>query len=263
MPTLNEHRSSDYTKIIFIGDSGTGKTGALASLLQDGYSMKIIDMDNGLEPLVQYGRKAGCDLSKVEFATFRDPYKAGPGGATVKGQPKAFMNAMEKLTEWTETDDSNCVIVIDSLDMLGKAALAWAKHMNPTSTSGRKAFGQTWYFTAQQLCEAILALITGDEVKANVIVISHVKYVGGDDDNGGTRKGYPAVIGSALSPSVADYFNTLILAESSGSGTNVRRRIKTMPTGVIDLKLPIPEADKEYPLETGLSTIFKALKGKS
>jgi hypothetical protein len=54
----------------------------------------------------------------------------------------------------------------------------------------------------------------------------------------------------------------MILAEASGSGTNVRRRIKTMPTGVIDLKMPTTAVDKELPLETGLSTIFAELKAQ-
>jgi hypothetical protein len=77
----------------------------------------------------------------------------------------------------------------------------------------------------------------------------------------GVHKGYPSAVGSALGPTIASYFDTLILAEASGSGTNVRRRIKTLPTGVIDLKMPTSSIDKELPLETGLSTIFAELKG--
>jgi len=39
--------------------------------------------------------------------------------------------------------------------------------------------------------------------------------------------------------------------------------IKTLPTGVIDLKMPSSTVEKELPLETGLSTIFATLKGQS
>ncbi len=54
MPTLDAHESSRYAKLIYIGDSGTGKTGSLVSLLADGYKLKILDMDAGLDSLVHF-----------------------------------------------------------------------------------------------------------------------------------------------------------------------------------------------------------------
>ena len=53
--------------------------------------------------------------------------------------------------------------------------------------------------------------------KRNVIVISHVKYV---DNPDGTRKGYPTAIGSALSPVIPRYFNSVALAQTRGGQTN-------------------------------------------
>lgn len=252
MPTLDEHKSSEYAKIIYIGDSSTGKTGSLVSLLQDGYKFNILDMDNGLTALVKYAREAGCDLSLINYETYRDSYKGSKMGPVIKGQPKAFVAAMDKLTEWSEIEDSRTITVVDSLTFLGKAAYAWAKGMNPTAKETR-----TWFYTAQQAIENVLALLTGEDYKQNVIVISHVNY---KEIVEGVNKGHPSAVGSALGPTIATYFDTMILAEASGSGTNVRRRIKTMPTGVIDLKMPSPKIDKELPLETGLSTIFKELK---
>lgn len=253
MPTLDNHASSAYTKILYIGDSSSGKTGSLTALLADGYSMRILDMDNGLTALKHFGRKAEADLSKIEYETFRDQYRITNAGPMVKGTPKAFANAMDKLTDWSEIEDSMCITVIDSLTFLGKAAWAWAKGMNPTAKDPRQ-----WFYAAQQAVESVLALLTSEAYKQNVIVISHVNY---KEVMEGVHKGYPSAVGSALGPTVASYFDTLVLAEASGSGTNVRRRIKTMPTGVIDLKMPTSGVEKELPLETGLSTIFKQLKG--
>lgn len=253
MPTLDNHASSLYTKVLYIGDSSSGKTGSLVSLLADGYSMRILDMDNGLTALKQFGRAAGADLSKVEYETYREEYRMTKQGPMVKGTPKAFSNAMDKLTEWSEIEDAQCITVIDSLTFLGKAAWAWARGMNPTAKDPRQ-----WFYAAQQAVESVLALITAEAYKQNVIVISHVNY---KEVMEGVHKGYPSAVGSALGPTVASYFDTLILAEASGSGTNVRRRIKTMPTGVIDLKMPSSSVEKELPLETGLSTIFAQLKG--
>lgn len=253
MPTLDNHTSSAYTKILYIGDSSSGKTGSLTSLLADGYTMRILDMDNGLTALKQFGRGAGADLSKIEYETYRDEFRMTNAGPLVKGAPKAFSAAMQKLTEWSEIEDPMCITVIDSLTFLGKSAMAWAKGMNPTAKDPRQ-----WFYAAQQAVESVLALLTNESYKQNVIVISHVNY---REVMEGVHKGYPSAVGSALGPTIASYFDTLILAEASGSGTNVRRRIKTLPTGVIDLKMPSALVDKELPLETGLSTIFSQLKG--
>jgi hypothetical protein len=253
MPTLNDQEASSFTKILYIGDSSSGKTGSLVPLLADGYSLRILDMDNGLTALRQFGKKAGVDLSKVEYETYRDQYKIGPAGPVTKGAPKAFANAMECLTRWSEIEDPQSITVVDSLTFLGKTAYAWAKGMNPTAKDPRQ-----WFYSAQQAVESVLAMLTSDDYKQNVIIISHVNY---KEVMEGVHKGYPSAVGSALGPTIASYFDTMVLAEASGSGTNVRRKIKTLPTGVIDLKMPASEIDKELPLETGLSTIFKSLKG--
>lgn len=253
MPTLDNHASSLYTKVLYIGDSSSGKTGSLVSLLKDGYSMRILDMDNGLTALKLFGKAAGADLSLVEYETYRDEYVSGKAGPKLKGQPKAFVDAMAKLTEWSEINDPMCITVVDSLTFLGKTAMNWAQGMNPTAKDPRQ-----WFYTAQKAVESVLALLTSEAYKQNLIVISHVNY---KEVMEGVHKGYPSAVGSALGPTVASYFDTLILAEASGSGTNVRRRIKTLPTGVIDLKMPTSGIDKELPLETGLATIFAELKG--
>lgn len=263
MPTLDNHASSAYTKILYIGDSSSGKTGSLTSVLpgsepEDGWKcnyMRALDMDAGLTPLKQFGRAAGADLSRIEYETYRDEYRMTKSGPMVKGAPKAFANAMDKLTEWSEIDDPQSLTVLDSLTFLGKSAYQWAKGMNPTAKDPRQ-----WFYAAQQAVESVLAMLTSEAYKQNVIVISHVNY---KEIMEGVHKGYPSAVGSALGPTVASYFDTLILAEASGSGTNVRRRIKTMPTGVIDLKMPSSSVEKELPLETGLSTIFAELKGNN
>lgn len=260
MPSLADHHSSHFVKLIYIGDSGTGKTGSLVSLLADGYNMRILDMDNGLDALVQHARQQQCDLSKVGYITVRDEYKSSPMGPVVKGAPKAFVNALKYLDKWEDESipaewGEETVFVLDSLSAFGKAAFEWAKGMNPSAKDPRQ-----WYFSAQQAIENVIAMLTGEAFRCNVIVISHINY---REMQNGMTKGYANAIGSALGPTISKYFNTLIMAESTGSGTNVRRRIKTVPTGVVDLKTPNPfRLEAELPLESGLSTIFKILKEK-
>jgi len=252
VPTLDQHNSSAYSKLIYIGDSGTGKTGSLVSLLKAGYSLRILDMDDGLSSLVGYAKAEGCDLSKVEYETMRDEYKATKAGPVIKGSPKAFVEALTKLTEWTEIDDPNCFLVMDTLTSFSKAAFEWAKGMNPLAKDPRQ-----WYGTAQKGVEDTIALLSGPQTKMNVIIMSHINY---KEVVEGVNKGYVAAVGNALGPHIPKYFDSMILAEASGSGSNVRRKIKTFPTGVIDLKTPSPGVAADYPLSTGLAEIVAKLK---
>lgn len=254
MPTLNDHQSTAYTKLIFIGDSGTGKTGSLTSLLKAGYTLRVLDMDDGLSSLVGYAKAEGCDLGKVTYETLRDEYKATKVGPMIKGQPKAFVDALTLLTEWSEIDDPNCFLVMDTLTSFSKAAFEWAKGMNPMAKDPRQ-----WYGTAQKGVEDTIALLSGPQMKMNVIVMSHINY---KEVIEGTNKGYVAAVGTALGPHIPKYFDSMILAEASGSGTNVKRKIKTFPTGVIDLKSPSPKMAADYPLSTGLAEIVAILKEK-
>ena len=84
MPSLTQHQSNDYTKMLIIGDSGTGKTGSLTSLVAAGYKLRILDMDNGLETLKQFVQKECPDKADgVEFRSLRDTYRASALGPIV------------------------------------------------------------------------------------------------------------------------------------------------------------------------------------
>jgi len=260
MPSLTEHTSSEFVKLMFIGASGTGKTGALVSLLAAGYELRIIDLDSGLDALVNHAKEQRLDLSKVQYQSFRDKMKSSPTGTVSVGAPKAYANTLTALEKWDDGSDPaswgpNVILVIDSLTNLGQAAFRWAKHMNPTVKDPRQ-----WYSVAQSLIDDLLMNVTGEFFKTNVIIISHIEITENKD---GTVKHYASAIGKALGPKIPRNFNTLLLAESSGTGANVKRKIKTMPTGMVDLKNPAPmRIDAEYPLETGLATIFAKLKEK-
>ena len=111
MPTLTHHQSNEFTKLLIEGDSGSGKTGALTSLVAEGYKLRILDFDNGLETLKQFVFKE-CPQNgdNVEFRTLRDKRVAGPEGPIVRA-PKAFIDCIKMLDRWkyklddgTETD---------------------------------------------------------------------------------------------------------------------------------------------------------------
>ena len=102
MPSLDQHHSSKLVKVLYIGDSGTGKTGSLASLVGAGYVLKILDLDNGLDALVQFVRKDRPERqSFVDFETVRDVYQSGPAGSP-RVTPKAFVETSKLLTKWSD-----------------------------------------------------------------------------------------------------------------------------------------------------------------
>src|SRR5574337_1141356 len=100
MPSLAQHQSNDYTKLLIEGDSGSGKTGSLTSLVRSGYKLRILDFDNGLEPLKQFVlRDCPENIGNVEFRTLRDEYSASPTGPKVT-KPTAFVDALKMLDNW-------------------------------------------------------------------------------------------------------------------------------------------------------------------
>ena len=257
MPLLSQHQSSSFVKLIYIGDSGTGKTGSLVSLVKAGYSLRILDMDNGLDALAQFVAKECPDrLDNVDFETLRDPTRATQAGPIVTA--KAYLAAIKLMSKWSDESTpsewgEDTIFVLDSLTALGKSAFEWAKGQAPSARDPRQ-----WYFAAQQTIENIIGMLTSKDFQCNVIVISHVNY---KELQEGVHRGYPSAIGSALGPTIPKYFNTMVMASTIGSGKNTKRSISTIPTAVVDLKNPAPfKIEASYDLGTGMSELFTKLK---
>lgn len=268
MPPLSQHQSGQTTKMLLVGDSGAGKSGALASLAQAGYNLRILDIDNGLDvlanllsdPASPYGKEA---LARVSFQTITDPMKS-MAGRLIPTKASVWQRAMTQLNGWkTETEDfgpiatwtSQDVLVIDSLTFISNAALNFILAMN--ARLGQQPQQSDWY-QAQQLVEGMLQMLYDDGVKCNVIVTSHITYIG---EENGPQRGYPSTLGKSLPPKVGRYFNTILMAKSSGQGTALKRKLVTNVTGLIELKNSAPTKVKpEYPLETGLADYFKDIR---
>lgn len=252
MTTLQD-KDPELIKMFLIGDSGAGKTGALESLVSAGYTLYIVDLDNGLSPLAQHIKHNGSDLSKVHFVTLSDDYRGGD-----LRKATAYQRACKCLDKFGDEDidpknlGPDAVFVIDSLTLLGRSAFAQAKMQNPNSKDPRQ-----WYFAAQQALENYLACVFGASFAVNVIVNSHITDI---ELNDGTRKGFPAAIGSALSRHVGKYCNDIFVAETKGIGSKARRVIRTVPNGQTDAKTSAVGLDVDLPLESALATIFSKLR---
>ena len=268
MPSLANHQSNEFTKLLIEGDSGTGKTGALASLVSAGYSLRILDFDNGLDVLKAYIAKDDSGLlANVEYRTLRDKRKATADGPVIAGTPKAFVDAIKLLDRWkyTEADGSvvdlgvpaewgpDVILVLDSLTFFSDAAFDFREPLVPRSRDGKYDI-RAVYKDAQDAVENVLALLTSESFQTNVIVTSHIRYM---DNPDGTKKAYPTSVGSALGPTIPRYFNSVAQCETKGG----KRTIQTAATAMIDLKNPKPFAmANHYPIETGLADFFKVLR---
>ena len=194
---LSKHQSSEHTKLLLMGDSKSGKTGALASLVLAGYKLRILDLDNGLDALAAALRNADPKkLENVEFRTLRDKWTSSPVGPIVAGQATAFIEALRMLDRWKYGDvdlgipaewGADTVLAVDSLTFLSDAAWNFREPLVPRSRDGKYDV-RAVYKDAQDAISGVLALLTSESFRTNVIVISHVRYV---DNPDGTKKGYP------------------------------------------------------------------------
>lgn len=262
MPTLEKHQSSEFTKLLLIGDSKSGKTGALAPLVKD-YSLRILDYDNGLDALAQVIRRDFPDkLKNVEYRTLSDKFKSTPLGPVVDGVATAFIEGMKMLDRWKYADvdlgvpatwGKDVIVVIDSFTFMSDAAFRFREPLVPRSRDGKYDV-RAVYKDAQDAMEMVLNYLVSDSFKTNVIVISHIRYV---DNPDGTKKGYPTSVGSALSPQIPRFFNSVALAQTVAG----KRQIQTAPTAMIDLANPAPfKMLPTLPIESGLATFFQTIR---
>jgi len=282
MPQITNHQSGNAVKALILGDSGSGKSGALAALALDpklAQRLIVADFDNGLDILFHLLQASPEAAARVFYETFTDKFRsAGAGIIMPDGKVRAWTDAMSALTEWkfperevngvkwpaydlgkNETWGPETTLVIDSLNFASWAAM---RHVLATNgRSGKAAFQSDWG-EAQRLTEDLLALLYSDAVRCNVIVNTHVAFLTNEADQ--SIKGLPMVIGKALSPKIGRYFNTVLQVRTKGQGNSARRVIVTRSEGLVELKNPAPgKILPEYPLETGLAEIFKVLLNKS
>jgi AAA domain len=263
MPNLTQHQSNEFTKLLLMGDPKSGKTGSLASLVAKGFKLRVLDFDNGLDILAQViGRDAPKALENVEFRTLRDKMKSTPLGPMIDGTATAFIEGLRMLDNWKyEGTDlgppsgwgKDTILVIDSLTRMSDAAWNFREPLVPRSRDGKYDV-RAVYKDAQDAIEKVVALLTSESFRTNVIVIAHVRYV---DNPDGTKKGYPSSVGAALSPVLPSYFNSVALAQTVAG----KRTIQTTPTAMIDLANPASfKMLPTLPIETGLATFFETLR---
>lgn len=296
-------------KILLIGKSGAGKTGALASLVAAGYNLRIIDTDKGVrtlrslitDPRYPYAKiiaTKGIDLNHaVRYVSIDTAMKLrtiqvkiGENKFTSQtllapNDAKAWPKVVGLLDGWKEDGldlgpvsswGPEDVLVLDSFSTLAQCAYYFSQSMNGRLGARDQGYDfQRDVGEAQSQLRRLLELLYDSSIACNVIVISHITWV--DESRGVASRpqeptkenaqvftspdGYPSAIGRALSPQMGKYFNDMFVVRNSGSGGSVQRNISTVPQDGVVAKNSV-FMDREYPVSTGLASIFSAIRGK-
>lgn len=268
MPSIRQHHSSQTTKVLLLGESGAGKSGAICSLADAGYKVRILDLDNGIDVVKNLlvgpkSRYKPDSADRVTFRTLTDPMRV-VGGVLVPKSATVWQRTIKMLEHWKTEDEDlgpivswgpEDVLVIDSLTFLGMAAMNFVLTMN--GRLGQQTQQSDWY-QAQQRVEQFLQAIYDENVKCNVIMTAHLRKT--EEENQPPRATVHS-LGKALTPVIGRYFNNTLLVQTSGTGASEKKKIITRSTNLIELKNTAPlNVKPEYPIETGLAEFFRDVR---
>lgn len=267
MPTLDQHQSNKFLKLLSIGDPSSGKSGALASLVKAGYKFGILDYDNGLDSLKNYARRDSPDkLQNVHYVTLQDKWKPGAQGAVIDGIPQAFSKGVKLMDNWTKANGADedlgktgrwgpeWILVLDSLTFFADACYDYFDAMNPGCKDKRQIYG-----LAQEALANIFDLLMSSDFQAHVIINAHLSYQ--NDELGVVRKGFPRSIGQALNTRISSWFNSSVMFESQGTGQTAKKVCRLTTNGIVELRNPAPFklTQDTLPIDTALATFFSAV----
>lgn len=255
MPPISQHQSTNAVKLLLVGDTGAGKTTALASLANAGFRLFIQDYDNGLDALRHFIKPD--KLGNVFFKTFIDPRSDING--RIEGIPQAVQKGFAALDNWVEElgpdeelpPGATLIPGPPAPPVIAGAPLAVGQAAKPAPHRYSMGSTKTWggndvlvidslTFFGQACMNYALALNGrlgqrptmadwGDAIRMQEntlsalyadsikcnVVITAHLAFQEEMTSGGLQKGYPSALGSKLPPKVGRYFNSMLLVESA------------------------------------------------
>ena len=235
-------------KVILIGDSGTGKTHCIRTLLDAGLTPFIIFTEPGMEtigdvldqchyayiPPAQIGWEGLLSIGKMvntlDFSGITKMVDAN------KRKYDEFLKVIELCNKfvdqngkvWGDVMDfgTDKVLVIDSLSGLNDMASNLVVGGKPVKAM------QDWQVAQNMLKKLIDKLCTG--CHCSLVLMAHIARET-DEVTGGTRL-YVSTLGKALAPDLPAYFSDVIQTKRAGnkwtwdlSGTNIAVKGRNVP----------------------------------
>ena len=271
-------------RIMIVGYPGTAKTGSLASLLNAGFKVRLIDFDGNPDPLFQFVAKD--KLANLDIAYFEDRMRVGAQFSEPVGIPSAFADALKQLDDWKTTDADgkevslgkssdwgpDTVVALDSLTKMGDAAFRRA--MKLLSKTPMNITDRVWGLAMQEQA-AFIERLTSARNKHHVIVLAHLKIIAPQDVRQGdtqlttnikealselvpTRL-YPSALGRVLPQQIGAEFPVMLEAERVTKAGKTVRTLRLAPKELVDIKFPANISETNLPIEDGLLRVFQAL----
>jgi hypothetical protein len=261
--------------LLLVSDSGMGKTGSLASLARAGYSLRILDFDNGTQILASLLRDDPEAMKRVYVEKCTDTFKNVQGRLLPRTPLTAWTKAVTLLSNWKSDGlgpvsswGPQDILVIDSLTHCGEAAMRYHQHLN--GKLGMHPSLPDWGIV-QTMMKELLEMLKDSEIKCQVCVITHIDWrwreIRGGKENTTIigrelEAGFPSAPGNKRPEKVGSYFNDALQVVCIGSGPTMKRKIITVPMVSLGLKSSNPTGVKrEYPIETGLAEYFHDVLG--
>lgn len=201
MPSFSLHPNSGRVKLLLVGDPGAGKTGLLATLANQDYKVRIVDLDNNLGILNAY--LARDKASNVAYYSI--PAK----------DPESWRKSVSITSRWTLPEEDlgdlttwgpDTVLAIDSATFWNEACMAQVLKEAGISDD-KTGFDQSLWGVMAKRFENQVARLTSDRYKFHLILISHIRLV--EDKRMGITKVMPSFLGQQLPNIVSRYCNNV------------------------------------------------------
>jgi hypothetical protein len=287
---------NDPLRILIGGFPGSAKTGSLASLLNAGYKVRLLDFEGNYEPLLKFVQPD--KLANLDIKTFQDRmYDTGEGYIDADGIPDAFTNAMKTLKSGWKTTDAegnevdlgrmtewgpDVVLAVDSMTAVARAAMARArKMMNKTPKNMTAA---VWGSARDDLGNFV-ELLKRKSNKFHLVFIAHLQLVGPEIPMESSKEDseikdlkrdialqraslmdtrlYPIAVTRNQSTNIHSLFPVFLLAQRKVKGTTVSYSLTADAGEELDLKFPPSDIKSKFPIETGLADVFSLLGAKA
>lgn len=272
-------------RMMIVGYPGTAKTGGLASLIDAGYKLRILDYDGNTDPIFQYV-KDRSKLANVDIVSLEDKLRSGQKFLETTGIPTAFTRGLDLMNEWKYKEEDgtevnlgrskewgcDTIVVADSLTPIGVAA--FRRMMSMMNKTPLNTTQQLWGVAMDQQ-NAFMEKLTEEGNRFHVIVMAHLKMIGpkdikeGEDETTKELKKrvadlvetrlFPRALGQDLPQHIGGHFPTLIEASSEFKAGKFSRIYRTIPRPELDLKLASRLSFDKVSVEDGLAKIFAEL----
>lgn len=253
MPDFSAHKSSTRTKVLVLGDSGSGKTSLAATLANAGYPVFIEDWDGKLDILHEY--LSPESYGKVQYITVKED-AVGEARAWKRGKDLIWKSWVDpetgedfgKIKDW----DPSAVLFLDSLTFMGEAAKHYAASINGKPVHAALT-PQEWG-EARRHVDHTLDYIMSDNVPCNVVATAIPIPI---DDETGVSRIYPQCVTKNYAMTVGGHFTNLVGLKSRRDGSRYFRTISDSRTEYKNIRPSV--VPKE--MDADLAEFFRLVQG--